>query len=259
MLERPSVYGYQKESDSLKSLLINLKSSSLKKCSKLNNIIMKFISSLIYLLLFLSKPLLAQEVKPNALQAKFNYLMAPALDILGSTNTYHRTGIGIDFDYDRLLYSKMDVGLSFKGGLQISNLNHLESYVSNSFPDGQLVQNRFNLYAFRLGLGPYLYERLKQDFYLLTKFHLGYSFILLNDADLIRTAQLGAVSESIIRAPFGEYSLEFVFELNEKISISMGGQISICELEFTSLADPNRVEYVDYNNIGFNTGFRIKL
>lgn len=220
---------------------------------------MKSILSIICLALFLTNPLQAQEQKLNAIHVNFNSFMALPDWNPDTNNSYHQKGIGISFDYDRLLFPKLGLGLSLKAGMQSSSLNYTTNPSSNGYGSNFLIPNNQNLHVILLGIGPQLNEPLGQDLRLITKFFVGYNLALLDLSGTMQTENLNQIGLSLIDAPFYELSFSLIFALNENLSLSMGGQLSYCTLEFEHYLFSDLIEKVDYNNIGFNTGFRIKL
>lgn len=218
---------------------------------------MKTIFPVLAVVLFLGEPIQAQEREPNALQAKFNYLMTVP-EVLIASNTYHRSGLGFDCSYDWNLLSKIGLGISLKAGLQRSPLGYYQDPILLSCVYNNLTENQINLNAFRLGLGPYFYERVADGLYLLTKFYLGYNFMSIDKA-VFGTAETELVLHTTYTALFKEFSSELIIEINERISISMGGQLSMCTFEFVDAANIGQIEKVNYHNLGFSTGFRIKM
>lgn len=220
---------------------------------------MKSILSIIGLTLFLNSPLRAQEQNLNAIHINFNSFMALPAWELNANNSYHHKGMGISLEYDRLLFPKLGLGISLKAGMQSSSLIYSVDPTNKGLGLNLLITNNQNLEVLCLGIGPQINERLGQDLHLLTKFFVGYNLALLDLSRTMQTENLDRIGLSLIDAPFYELSMDLIFALNEKLSLSMGGHLSYCTLELENSHNSNLIEKVNYNNIGFNTGFRIKF
>lgn len=77
---------------------------------------------------------------------------------------------------------------------------------------------------------------------------MGYNFIDLSGGEFPFTNEIEIVNDFLIIAPFGEYSVELVFEINEKLDISISGQFSCCSFEYRQQLDSNQNEKVNYHN-----------
>lgn len=256
------MYGYQRGFNQVRCYHLGFQNfycpKSIHVRFNLYKTFMKTIFPVLAVVLFLGEPIQAQEREQNALQAKFNYLMPLPKELI-SLNTYHRSGLGFDCSYDWNLLSKIGLGISLKAGLQRSPLSYYQDPILLSCVNNNLTENQINLNAFRLGLGPYFYERVADGLYLLTKFYLGYNFMNIEGAGAFGTSETELVLHSMYTALYKEFSSELLIEINDRISISMGGQLSLCTYEFKDAAHIGQTEKVNFHNLGFSTGFRIKM